>query len=596
METSRKFRSKRHKSRKFYGNQHSKNFTENSKVTNKDNIATTVSYTKLNGSMVKVVNNCCSKNITGNRIVDMELLAETFRILLCPECSHNSVKLNQKQKLGIAFELELKCTMCGWFKLFWTSKKRSKTKSFDINSRMFYSIRRIGKGYQSLKLFLTLLNHPPPMTEKSYNNIASNYQVVIKKVAKNIMHQAVKEIRTLKKLDPIVRQQQSILPHLDSQADILCDAGVSVDGTWQRRGFSSNNGIVAAISIDTGRVLDIEVMSKYCQACINARIWKHSNVEKYASFIADHTCTNNHHGSAPSMELVGTEKIFNRSIELNKMRYTEFYGDGDSKSFLSIENVYDGTKVVKQECIGHVQKRVGTRLRELKKREKGLRGKGKLTDAVIDKLQNYYGIAIRSNIGNLKGMQIAVMAALFHVASSKEHSYHTFCPKEPGTWCQYHLDKLNNTQNYKPGPGLPMSVIKFVKPTFIALQDENLLSKCLHGKTQNQNESFNATIWNRVPKDTFVKLVQLEIAAYDAVAHFNIGNLATLKIYDKMQMERGSYTELGCKDKNRSRLKNASRKNGEKYRMRRKFLRGVKKSKGSENKNNEGLSYGAGSF
>ena len=63
-----------------------------------------------------------------------------------------------------------------------------------------------------------------------------------------------------------------------------------------------------------------------------------------------------------------------------------------------------------------------------------------------------------------------------------------------------------------------------------------------------------------------------------------------------MQMERGSYTELGCKDRNRSRLKNASRKNGEKYSMRRKFLRGAKKSKGSENKNNEGLSYGAGSF
>ena len=118
MESSRKFRSKRHKSRKFYGNQHSKNFTENSKVTNKENIATTVSYTKLNGSMVKVVDNCCSKSITGNRIVDMELLAETFKILLCPECSHDSVKLNQKQKLGIAFELELKCTMCGWFKLF----------------------------------------------------------------------------------------------------------------------------------------------------------------------------------------------------------------------------------------------------------------------------------------------------------------------------------------------------------------------------------------------------------------------------------------------------------------------------------------------
>ena len=36
-------------------------------------------------------------------------------------------------------------------------------------------------------------------------------------------------------------------------------------------------------------------------------------------------------------------------------------------------------------------------LQNLKKKEKRLGGKGKLTDRIIDKLQNYYGIAIRSN-------------------------------------------------------------------------------------------------------------------------------------------------------------------------------------------------------
>ena len=45
------------------------------------------------------------------------------------------------------------------------------------------------------------------------------------------------------------------------------DVGVSVDGTWQRRGFSSNNGVVTAISIDTGKVVDVEIMSKICKGC-----------------------------------------------------------------------------------------------------------------------------------------------------------------------------------------------------------------------------------------------------------------------------------------------------------------------------------------
>ena len=71
----------------------------------------------------------------------------------------------------------------------------------------------------------------------------------------------------------------------------------------------------------------------------------------------------------------------------------------------------------KKECVGHVQKRVGTALRKLKKENKGIGGKGKLTDATIDKLQNYYGIATRSNSADLEAMKSAIYASLFHCAS-----------------------------------------------------------------------------------------------------------------------------------------------------------------------------------
>ena len=50
---------------------------------------------------------------------------------------------------------------------------------------------------------------------------------------------------------------------------------------------------------------------------------------------------------------------------------------------------------------------------------KNLGGRGKLTNKLIDKLQNYYGIAVKSNVGNLQGMKKAINASLFHVASSK---------------------------------------------------------------------------------------------------------------------------------------------------------------------------------
>ena len=79
--------------------------------------------------------------------------------------------------------------------------------------------------------------------------------------------------------------------------------------------------------------------------------------------------------------------------------------------------------------------------------------------------------------------------------------------------------------------------------------------KCLHGKTQNANEFFHGTIWNRLPKETYVEKTQFELGVHDAVASFNAGSVATLKILDKMKIKHGKYTVLGCKESNDSRIK-----------------------------------------
>ena len=41
----------------------------------------------------------------------------------------------------------------------------------------------------------------------------------------------------------------------------------------------------------------------------------------------------------------------------------KFYGDGDSKAFNDVQHVYGDERVETQECIGHYQNRVGSRLR-----------------------------------------------------------------------------------------------------------------------------------------------------------------------------------------------------------------------------------------
>ena len=128
----------------------------------------------------------------------------------------------------------------------------------------------------------------------------------------------------------------------------------------------------------------------------------------------------------------------------------------------------------------------------------------------------------------------------------------------------------------KQEKGLSKEAIKQIKPIFTDLADDSLLSKCLHGKTQNQNESFNGLIW-RSPKDRFVKITTFEFAVYDAVTHFNIGNLASLILYDKVNIERGYYTTLGCISDNETRISNSVRQSSNKQKTRRRYLRCKKK-------------------
>ena len=86
------------------------------------------------------------------------------------------------------------------------------------------------------------------------------------------------------------------------------------------------------------------------------------------------------------MEVNGLKRMFSRSIALFNLRYLFYIGDGDSKSYEEINklNPYPGHQIKKGECVGHVQKRVDSRLRSIKKDYK----KKKLSDGKQGDKQN----------------------------------------------------------------------------------------------------------------------------------------------------------------------------------------------------------------
>ena len=75
---------------------------------------------------------------------------------------------------------------------------------------------------------------------------------------------------------------------------------------------------------------------------------------------------------------------------------------------------------------------MGCRLCKLKKNVKGLGGKGRLTDAKIDTLQNNFGIALRQIVRKLNDMRKSCLTSMYHVAG-----YHDSSPRSKDSWCQY---------------------------------------------------------------------------------------------------------------------------------------------------------------
>ena len=157
-------------------------------------------------------------------------------------------------------------------------------------------------------------------------------------------------------------------------------------------------------------------------------------------------------------------------------------------------------------------------------------------------------------------------------------------------------DRLDNTNLHKSKGDLPIVVRKAILPIYKSLCKAEMLEKCLHGNTQNANESFNGMIWNRVPKATHVGLDVLSVGVYDAIAHFNIGEKAALDIMELLKVDPGFHMTKSCRTVNVQRKRSSTYRMSEPQRKRRKILRHSKTKQQDKNIEKEGTSYEKGGF
>ncbi|GFX31498.1 uncharacterized protein TNCV_1780941 [Trichonephila clavipes] len=185
----------------------------------------------------------------------------------------------------------------------------------------------------------------------------------------------------------------------------ITDLSASFDGTWLTRGHTSLIGVGCVIDMLTGYVVDFEVM---------------------------------------------------------------ILSDGDCKTFnyLCEKKVYGPDIVIKkEECINHVNKRLGTALRSTVKdcRAQGIslggKAHGSLKEATIKKLTTYYQKAILRNKGDVNAMKTAIYATLLRSISTDAKPQHSKCPAGENSWCFYQSAIANGEKpnNHKLNVGTPIN-------------------------------------------------------------------------------------------------------------------------------------------
>lgn len=538
-------------------------------------------------------------------IVDKGLLSKFICAFPCSECLNKNLMVSDISLQGYASIFKVKCEACEYKTTFETSARsglaqtNSTRPPYDINRRMVQAFSSIGKGHRGLQTFSMHLNMKP-IQLKSYKWHLDKIHTIYVESAKENLEKARCEVCK-------TYTQVENLP-LDFEGPY--NISVSYDGGWQKRGFTSKNGVGCCVEVLTGLVIDYEVLSKYCRICELMKIKLGKDSDEFKNWVETHKskCQQNYDGSSPNMEVVAAERIWERSKK-HGFQYTTLVSDGDSKTHTHLTSVkpYGELEIEKVECLNHVAKRLGTGLRKIVAENTGkgdpLGGKkhGSLKAITIDKLTGYYRNAIQNNLGDTTKMNDAIFATLKHCNSNDNKPQHEKCPQGEDSWCFFNRaiakNEIPKSHDKMLKTPLRDKVVEKILPLYKRLSSDKLLQRCVTGKTQNANEALHGVIWSKCPKTKFSSRKRLEIGVSEAICQYNTGcNKSVSDIQKLGGTSPGSITSKIAKSFDRKRLHIAKFRKDTKYSEYKKKVRQAQLQEEERKKEMEGLTYGAGEF
>ena len=276
--------------RKFHGNRHI--LKRNSTGTSVENVLPAASTSPVEppspkrlkiheagGSSEDNIDNCYV-------FFHFKILSDMFgQFSFCPECGSplQMKRCPDENRSGYAIPIEIKCIKCTFTDKFWNSPEipspqTSGMNSFDINFRIIMAFREFGKGYDAINTFTSLMNMPPPMAIRIYNSINEKLRNVYMNSAEDNMKEAGNEVRKI------------VSPETADETPIDCQ--VSIDGSWHKQSYSSMHGVVTAVAHANTKVIDSQVLSKYCKGC---ETWeKRRNTPAFEEWQSNHVCSINY--------------------------------------------------------------------------------------------------------------------------------------------------------------------------------------------------------------------------------------------------------------------------------------------------------------
>ncbi|EFN79977.1 hypothetical protein EAI_13293 [Harpegnathos saltator] len=188
------------------------------------------------------------------------------------------------------------------------------------------------------------------------------------------------------------------------------------------------------------------------------------------------------------------------------------------------------------------------------------------------------------------------MATFYHYCSTDEKPKHGNCPAGADSWCEWRkAEAAGQLVNYKhPAPVIKPDIEKHLTSIYEDLSNEDLLTRCLGGHTQNSNESFNSTVWRIAPKHLNSGFKIVQIAAYLATGIFNEGYTAILLTMQLLEINIGQQCKMFADNYDAQRVTRGERRRSSTTKEARTARRLEQMQRNEFYEEAEGLQYGPG--